>query len=410
LRAHLRLVAVADRVDEQLPQRGLTEDLAEHVEDLAAQRLALLVELGEQLVEHVALARLQRHEVPQVAHLGLADAVDAAEALLQPVRVPGQVVVDHQVRPLQVQAFAGGVGRQQDLHSLILREGILHLASLLAPHPAVDHDHRLRPPEQRGDAVMQVGQRVTVLGEDDELAPTALRVEHLVIVLQQARELVPLAVRPGLPHPHRQFLQSTQRGDLDAQLGDRTRRRGLVGDLLLDPLHLRIRRVVQVVDVLLGEGRHVLAVRRMQAFLHTRAPHGAAALLQLLLPQPLLQPLTTPAQRLVDGLRRRGQATLQDGQGEADRVATPPLAFLHQPVGAVHLLAHVLCHLLIEHGFAIRQRVGDGGGDALGEQRRIVELNQFLLDQPAHQVGRIRLVDTVAEAALEAVGVKQGHE
>ena len=37
-----------------------------------------------------------------MADLRLADAVDAAEALFQPVRVPGQVVVDHQVGALQM--------------------------------------------------------------------------------------------------------------------------------------------------------------------------------------------------------------------------------------------------------------------------------------------------------------------
>ena len=45
----------------------------------------------------------------------LADAVDAAEPLLDAVGVPRQVVVDHQVRGLQVQALPGGVGGQQDL-------------------------------------------------------------------------------------------------------------------------------------------------------------------------------------------------------------------------------------------------------------------------------------------------------
>jgi len=48
-----------------------------------------------------------------VADLSLADPVDTAEALLDPVGVPGQVVVDHQVGPLQVQALPGGVGRHK---------------------------------------------------------------------------------------------------------------------------------------------------------------------------------------------------------------------------------------------------------------------------------------------------------
>ena len=45
----------------------------------------------------------------------LADAVDAAEPLLDAVRVPRQVVVDHQVGGLQVEALAGGVGGHQHL-------------------------------------------------------------------------------------------------------------------------------------------------------------------------------------------------------------------------------------------------------------------------------------------------------
>ena len=112
-RAHLRLLAVADGVEQQLAQRPPFElQLAEHVEDLAAERLPGLFQLLEQPPVDVALAGLVGDQVPQMADLGLADAVDAAEALLQAVRVPGQVVVDHQVGALQVDAFAGGVGGQ----------------------------------------------------------------------------------------------------------------------------------------------------------------------------------------------------------------------------------------------------------------------------------------------------------
>ena len=44
-----------------------------------------------------------------MAYLGLADAVDAAEALLNPVGVPWQVVVDHQVGALKVDPLARGI-------------------------------------------------------------------------------------------------------------------------------------------------------------------------------------------------------------------------------------------------------------------------------------------------------------
>ncbi|MFN7871775.1 MAG: hypothetical protein ACK5QQ_06200 [Cyanobacteriota bacterium] len=44
-----------------------------------------------------------------MADLLLADPVDAPEALLQPVGVPGQVVIHHQVCPLQVHALPGRI-------------------------------------------------------------------------------------------------------------------------------------------------------------------------------------------------------------------------------------------------------------------------------------------------------------
>ena len=144
-------------------------ELAEHVEDLAAERLARLLELLQQLAVDIALARLVGHQVPQVADLGLADAVDAAEPLLEAVGVPRQVVVDHQVRALEVDALAGGVGGEQHLHLGVVLERLLRLQPLLAPHAAVDHDDGLCAAEQRRDAVLEVVQRVAVLGEDDEL-------------------------------------------------------------------------------------------------------------------------------------------------------------------------------------------------------------------------------------------------
>ena len=104
-----------------------------------------------------------------MADLGLADAVDAAEALLEAVGVPGQVVVDHQVGALEVDALAGGVGGQQDLHLGIVPEGFLRLHALLAAHAAVDRHDGLRAAEERRDAALQVVQRVAVLGEDDQL-------------------------------------------------------------------------------------------------------------------------------------------------------------------------------------------------------------------------------------------------
>jgi hypothetical protein len=89
--AHLGLLTVADGLDQELAQRSALElELAQDIEHLAAEGLAGLLQLLQQGPVDIALPRLLGYEVPEMADLGLADAVDAAEALLQPVGVPGR--------------------------------------------------------------------------------------------------------------------------------------------------------------------------------------------------------------------------------------------------------------------------------------------------------------------------------
>src|SRR5690606_38150822 len=58
-RAHFRLVAVADLLDDQLAQRStLKLELAQHVENLTAKCVARLLELLQQASVDVTLARL----------------------------------------------------------------------------------------------------------------------------------------------------------------------------------------------------------------------------------------------------------------------------------------------------------------------------------------------------------------
>ena len=118
----LRLFAVANGFHQQLAQRHLRKEIAQDIEDLAVERLALRLQFAQQPFVDVAFARLAGDQVPQVADLRLADAVNTAETLLQPVGIPGQVVVDHQVRALQVDAFAGGIGGQQIVDTGIVAE------------------------------------------------------------------------------------------------------------------------------------------------------------------------------------------------------------------------------------------------------------------------------------------------
>ena len=340
-----------------------------------------------------------------MADLRLADAVDAAEALLDAVGVPGQVVVDHEVGALQVYALAGGVRGHQHAHGAVLLELLLRAVAVVAGHAALDGEHRVLSAQQLADLGCQVLQRVLVLREDDELLAPAVVREHVAVVLQQAGELVPLAVLAALAHLVGLALQQAQLGDLHLQLPCRGGCGRGVDDVVLQVLQL-LRGVVVLVEVLVqaAEGGCVA---------------GRAVGLVVHLQQAVLKALAPAAERLVDGLRRGGQAPLQDGEGEADAV----LALAVQPVGAVELVGDVAGNQLVQLRLRRRERVLHRVGAALREEGAPVEAEKLLLDQAAHDVGEVAVDSARREClgvcgavslhvarALEAVPVHQRHE
>ena len=94
---------------------------------------------------------------------------------------------------------------------------------------------------------------------------------------------------------------------------------------------------------------------------------------------------------------------MQDGQRESDRAGSLVVV---ERLGSIELLAYVVGDFLVETSLGFREPVRHRMGDALRKQRSTVELEQVLLDHTAHQVGDLGLVDTVAESALETVGVE----
>ena len=62
-----------------------------------------------------------------MALLALADTMDSTKALFQPVGIPRKVIVHHQVRPLEIDALASGVGCNEDDHLGVVIEGLLDL-------------------------------------------------------------------------------------------------------------------------------------------------------------------------------------------------------------------------------------------------------------------------------------------
>ena len=360
------LVAVADRLKQQFAERTVVEgELAEHVEDLAAQRLPLFVELFQEAEIDFAFARILGDEIPQVADFGLADAMNAPESLFQAIGIPGQVVIDHQVGALQVDALAGRVGGDEDFDFLVVLERLLGLLPLFPADAAVDDDHGFRLADQGANPLRKVIQRVAVLGENDELAAMPMGVKHLGVVLQQSRKLVPFAVGAGLPDAKRDAFQVEQLGDFCPQFRDRAGRRCLVDNLFLGVFEFGIGGVVEVVEVVGNQGRQA----RVDVDGNLRS-----ALQQLLFPEPFFQAFAAAAERLVDRLGRRCQTALQDRQGEAD--GSLP-AFVFEGLGAVELLADVFGDFLVELCFGIRKRIVNGVGATLGKERRAVKFKKL---------------------------------
>ena len=269
-RLHVGELAIADGFQQEIPQ-GLPFELQlpEHIENLPAEGVPGFFQLLQQRVVDVALARLLRDQVPEVADLRLPDSMDAPEPLLDAVGVPGEVVIHHQVGALQVDALGSCVRRQEDLHARVVPEGLLDGAPILAPDPAMDHHHGLLPAEEGHHPVLQIVERVPVFGEDDELLVRGW--DELLAWLwgtrqttrwrrgggeqpaQERCELLPLPVFPAPADALGQCLEPLEDGDLGLKLADRPRRGRAVENFLLGGVALVAGGVLQVFDVLIVE-------------------------------------------------------------------------------------------------------------------------------------------------------------
>jgi hypothetical protein len=124
--SHLGQIAVADSFDKQLSQGASFElELTQDVKDLSSQSFAGMLQLFQKLAVNVALSGSFGDEVPKMTYFGLADAMDAAEALLQAVRIPRQVVVHHEMGALEIYSLASSVGREEHLHLGVVPERLL---------------------------------------------------------------------------------------------------------------------------------------------------------------------------------------------------------------------------------------------------------------------------------------------
>ena len=100
--SHLWQITIANGFNKKLTQRLVVEDgpASQHMEELSHVRLAHLVDLREQCTEDVALSSPCGHQVPQVTDFCLSNSMDTPETLLNPIRIPWQVIVHHEVSTL----------------------------------------------------------------------------------------------------------------------------------------------------------------------------------------------------------------------------------------------------------------------------------------------------------------------
>ena len=274
--ANFRLVAVADGLEEQILEANALENFAKDVEDAAIERGALDLKFFKKPEIDITFAGFLGDEIPEVADLLLADAVDAAEALFEAVWIPRQVVVHHQVGVLEVHAFTGGIGGDQNAHFGVGTKDRLNAAALIAVGAAVDGDDGVGIAQHSGNLLVEVIQCVAVLGEDDELALAAIGIAHVGVVLQDAGEFVPFAVLPRGDDSFGLMFESLEDDDFLLQLGDGAGGGGLIDQGLFEVLLLLGVEVVVVLgnigerlgqDLLAANPEPFLAEAAFEAFL-----------------------------------------------------------------------------------------------------------------------------------------------
>ena len=95
--------------------------------------------------------------------------MDAAESLLNTIRIPRKIVVDHQIGSLKIQAFSCSIGRHKDTHPWIVDETFLHFLALVPIHAAMNGFDGLGHAKQCSDTTFEILKSIPMLGEHNHL-------------------------------------------------------------------------------------------------------------------------------------------------------------------------------------------------------------------------------------------------
>ena len=179
-----RVVVAQDTLDVRRRQ-----DFANNVEHrVVIQRIANLLQLLMEALQHTALDGVGRHEIEDEAVLALSIAVDSPHPLLEPVRIPGNVVVEQDVAHLEVDALARRFSGDENLDltfsklllSVKARAGLITGTRL---HPTVNAADAEAPGRQ---PLHEVVQSVFKLREEEQ---ALIRVIEEAFLVKQLLEL-----------------------------------------------------------------------------------------------------------------------------------------------------------------------------------------------------------------------------
>ncbi|HBB17978.1 MAG TPA: hypothetical protein DCZ97_13600 [Syntrophus sp. (in: bacteria)] len=238
---------IVGRVSEHVGEIYIVQrqHLTDHIENATFEGLVHLIQFFQKPMENPAFDNrlsvlgIRCDKVESVTIPVLSDAVNAAQPLLQSGRVPGHVVVDHQVAELEVDAFAGGLCRDADLSGG--SENLLRSFALMGVHAAMNFTGAETPSQQM---IAHIAQGVAVLREDQKLPPAVLQFQELCLAEArlQCGQLGITCVFPNTPGLLHQLLEGD---NFRTQLFKFQRRCILINQLVADG-------VVKIVLVLLG--------------------------------------------------------------------------------------------------------------------------------------------------------------
>src|SRR5262249_6253268 len=126
------------------------------------------LELVKQTLQHAPLDGIGSHKIENQTIMLLAIAVNTAHALLKPIRIPGNVIVEQDVAALEVDPFPLRLGGHQDLNGAVseLLFGEQPRAWVVAgvwPHAAMDGADAEAPGLE---TVYQIVKRVLEFGKE----------------------------------------------------------------------------------------------------------------------------------------------------------------------------------------------------------------------------------------------------